>query len=162
MHVNQSTLNGMLKNIKDPALRETYGSIINGDFPYKVFCLKPGLNSAKKPKHPAGLLIGYIDNKGRCVEEVTVDKKTHEPVGGLASSRDRFDGRKGFSCWCGNSSILAEEEKPVMQATAYPTPPTQDDLLKIHGNLQANKAPMEMVFTNGASEYDGFRVEEAK
>ncbi len=157
-HVPDAVVQGMLKNITDPKLRETYGSILNGDFPFKVYCMTPhsGLNG--KDIHPAGTLIGYIDGKGRCIEEPTLNKKG-EPIAGIETSRDRFDGRKGFRCYCGNWSIQSPEEKPVLGKYKYPVPPTKDDLGEIQQRLQASGKQLGQQFIGGKMEYDGFMVE---
>lgn len=152
MHVQNGILNNMLKNIADPRLRETYGAIIAGKFPFHVYCMTP-----KSKRHKPGVLIGYVDNKGRAIEE-TVQGKDGDPVSGIATSRDRLDGRKGFSCWCGNSSIVAAEEQGVIVPRHVPT---QEDLLTIHGRLQQSKKG-DLQFVNGKVEYDGFMIEEVR
>lgn len=158
--VHDSVLNGMLKNIKDPKLRETYGAIISGKFPYKVYCMNPQkLEGEKKPAHDVGVLVGYIDLKGRVIDE-PVARKDGTPISGVETSRDRFDGRKGFKCYCGNWSIQAPEEQGVMKATRLPSPPTREDMVKIHENLTASGKAMGMNFDQGFMEYDGFRIEE--
>lgn len=155
MHVNNSVLNGMLSNVTDPKLRETYGAIIAGKFPYHVLCMDPQ-NKAHKP----GIVIGHIDGRGRCIDEPTVGKNG-EPVAGIETSRDRFDGRKGFRCYCGNWSIQAAEEKPVFKKYKFPVPPTQADMGDIFSALQASGKVLGPEFINGRMEYDGFAIVEA-
>lgn len=162
MQVNNSLLNGMLKGIKDPKLRETYGNIINGNYAYKVYCLNPQKNTeTKKPFHANKCLIGYITKSGQVLDSLTVDKKSGEPIAGVETSRDRFDGRKGFKCYCGNWSIQAEEEKGILQQAKVPVAPTKDDLSAIFSNIQkSNKGPLQ--FVGGWAEYDGFGLEEVQ
>lgn len=161
-NINQSLVNGMLKNISDPKLRETYGNILSGKFPYRVYCLSPQvLQGEDKPAHKPGVLIGYIDKRGKCIDEPT-SRKDGRPVAGIETSRDRFDGRKGFRCYCGNWSIQAPEEQPTLggKAGARPFPPTKDQMFEIQARLQKSKKHIGMSFINGVMEYDGFRVEE--
>lgn len=153
MHVQNAVLNGMLKNVADPKLRETYGNIIAGNFPFRVLCIKPQ-NKAHKPN----LVIGYIDGKGVCIDEPTTNKDGL-PIAGIETSRDRFDGRKGFRCYCGNWSIQAPEEKPVFAKYQYPVPPTQADMAEIFVNLQKSGKEQGITFVDGRAEYDGFAVE---
>lgn len=163
-NIQQSVLNGMLKNVSDPKLRETYGAILSGKFPYKVYCIDPHtLPGDKKPAHAPGALIGYIDKKGRCIDEPVQDK-SGRPISGIETSRDRFDGRKGFRCYCGNWSIQAPEEQERLggKAGARPFPPSQDDLVAIHEALQKSGKRIGMDFVNGFMEYDGFRIEEVQ
>lgn len=154
MHVHNSVLNAMLQNVADPKLRETYGAIIAGKFPYEVYCMDPQ-NKAHKP----GVLIGHIDGKGRCIDEPTTNSKG-VPVAGIETSRDRFDGRKGFRCYCGNWSIQAAEEKPTFQKYKYPVPPTQADMNEIFGAIQASGKVQGPEFIDGRMEYDGFAIVE--
>lgn len=162
--VQQSIMNGMLKNISDPKLRETYGAILSGKFPFRVYCINPQvLPGEKKIAHEPGVLIGYIDNRGKCIDEPT-QRKDGLPVAGIETSRDRFDGRKGFRCYCGNWSIQAPEEQPTLggKANARPFPPTQKDLTDIHAALAKSNKEFGTIFIDGVSEYDGFRIEEIK
>lgn len=163
-NIQQSITNGMLKNITDPKLRETYGAILSGKFPFKVYCLDPQtLPGEKKPAHKAGVLIGYIDNRGRCIDE-PVQRKDGRPISGIETSRDRFDGRKGFRCYCGNWSIQAPEEQPTLggKQHAHPFPPSRDDLIAINEAIQKSGKRIGSDFVNGSMEYDGFRIEEVQ
>lgn len=143
----------MLRNIPDPKVRATYGHILNGDFPYKVYCMEP-----QDDLHKPGVLIGYMDNRSKVVDEPIKDKKG-EVISGIETSRDRLDGRKGFKCYCGNWSIQCAEEQPYLSQSALPIPPSQDDLKGIFASLMENNAPQGMDFVNGVLEYDGFKVE---
>lgn len=161
MQVQESIVKGMLKNISDPALRETYGNILSGRFRYKVYCLNPGVNpSTKKPFHAKKCAIGFIDSKGKVVDACATNK-AGQPIAGIETSRDRFDGRKGFKCYCGNWSIQCDEEFGVMKTSPVPVvaPPTREDLFKIHEKLQKS-GKGQLQFVNGWVEYDGFGLEE--
>lgn len=163
MQVQNAVLNNMIRGIKDPKLREQYGNIISGKYPYKVYCMTPGINPRnKKPAHPKKFHIGYVDKAGVSLEIQTVDKE-NIPIAGIKSSRDRFDGRKGFSCHCGNDSIRAAEEQKVIgtykKVPVFARPPTRDEIQRIFGELQkSGKGPLE--FDKGWAIYDGFALEE--
>lgn len=152
----------MLKSIPDPKLRETYGSILNGDFPFRVYCMNPGMigiGKKRAPAHEPGVLIGYIDGRGVCIEDPTLNKEGL-PVAGIETSRDRFDGRKGFRCYCGNWSIQSPEEQPVLSKYTIPVPPTRADIEEIAARLTKSKKVLGMVFVDGKMEYDGFMIEQ--
>lgn len=152
----------MLKNITDPKLRETYGNILNGDFPFRVYCTDPQkLPGEKKLAHKKGALIGYMDLSMKCIDE-PVANKAGIPISGIETSRDRFDGRKGFKCYCGNWSIQAKEEQPTLKAAVLPAPPSKQDLIDIHGALQKSGKALGMQFADNKIEYDGFMIEEIK
>lgn len=168
MQVQNSVLNGMLKNVADPKLRETYGSIISGNFPYRVFCVDPQKlidpttgKPEKKNAHAKGILIGYIDGKGICIDE-PVSRKDGQVVSGIETSRDRFDGRKGFKCYCGNWCIEAPEEEPIFEKNFRAAPPTKDMLSEIFAAITKSGKVQGYEFINGSMEYDGFKVEEIK
>lgn len=145
MNVNDNLLRSMLGNISDPRLRERYELAITGNYAKSIYCMTP------KNRHKAGRLIGYIDQQGRCIEELSKNKKG-EIIAGLATSRDRFDGRKGFSCYCGNSSIVAKEEED----TVVPGwTPNRTDLERIYRRVGVK----QQVRNTQVDEYDGFRVE---
>lgn len=138
----------MLRSIPDPKLRKTYGDILSGKMPKSVHCL-----SAKCK----GRLVGYIQVDGKVIEEPTFDKKTKEKIAGVVTSRDRFDGKKGFHCACGNRSILAKEEQGIISSN----PPTQNDIMKIASRLQ-KRGNKQTPVINGTEEVDGFRIQEIK
>ena len=157
MHVDDATIKGMLNNISDPGMRATYASILNGDFPYKVYCMNPQKNSKGKLFHKKGALIGYMDGKHKCIDEPRIDNNG-VPVSGIETSRDRLDGRKGFRCYCGNWSIEAREEQGSIQRGLITGPPTKKDILTIHDKLQKSGKKLGMQFSGGVAEYDGFLV----
>lgn len=158
--VNQSIMNSMLKNISDPKLRETYGDIVSGKYAYEIYCLKPQINPlTKKPFHGNRVAIGYLTKRGKVIDACVTDKKTGQPIAGVETSRDRFDGRKGFRCYCGNWSIQAKEEQGVLKAAKVPRPPTRDELQEIFQKVEkSGKGPLQ--FSNGWAEYDGFGLKE--
>lgn len=149
MHVNDNLLREMLGNVADPGIRERYELALSGKYAWSVYCMAP------KNRHKPGKLIGYIDHRGRCIEELTTNKKG-EIIAGLASSRDRFDGLKGFSCYCGNSSIVAAEESDTVKPGWTPN---RGDMEKIWHRLQKRGGRRRMPL-GGVAEYDGFRVEQ--
>lgn len=165
MQVQGALLNDMLKGISDPKLRQTYGNIISGKMPFAVYCLDPQKNpETGKPFHAKKCKIGYLDVNGNALDAQTVDKNK-EPIAGIVSSRDRFDGRKGFKCYCGNESIRSPEEAAVIgtvkKVPRFNRPPTRDELGKIFQEMQkSGKTGLE--FINGWAEYDGFGLEELK
>lgn len=166
MQVNTGILQGMIKNVADPGLRALYGGIISGKYPYKVYCLNPGKDvKTGRPMHPGKVVIGFIDRRGGVIDKQIISKSSGEPVAGIASSRDRLDGRKGFKCYCGNSSIRAEEEARVIgtekQVPRFTRPPTREEIGGIYQELQkSGKGPLH--FEAGYTEYDGFGLEEVK
>lgn len=159
MQVHESIAQGMLKGISDPALRETYGSILNGNYAFQVLCLTPGIDPiSKKPFHKAGAPIGYLTKTGGVVDACAVNRKG-VPIAGIETSRDRFDGRKGFRCYCGNWSIQAPEEQPVLggKERAQAVPPTRDQMLEINDRIIKSKKG-SLQFVDGRAEYDGFAL----
>ena len=152
----------MLSNITDPAMRQTYGDIISGKRPFKVYCMNPQkLPGEKKCAHTKGALIGYIDRNGRCVDE-PVTREDGKIISGIETSRDRFDGRKGFRCYCGNWSIQSPEEQPTLGKYRMPMPPSREDLSTIATAIQKSGKKPGYEFINGTMEYDGFKIEEIK
>ncbi|MFA5937323.1 MAG: hypothetical protein WC822_05635, partial [Candidatus Paceibacterota bacterium] len=76
---------------------------------------------------------------------------------GLEGSRQRLDGQWGFRCYCGNNSVLCEEEKGVIT----PARPSQADLQKIAERLSHRKTNTYLP-KNGKTNIDGFVIEEVK
>jgi hypothetical protein len=163
MTVQNSLINGMLQNIPDPKLRETYGAIASGKFSIAVHCQNPQkLSGEKRNAHKKGVLIGYIDLKGRAVEE-PISRDDGTVISGIETSRDRFDGRKGFKCYCGNWSIQAPEEQPTFKKAGNPAlPPTREGLEEIFAAITKSGKVQGYDFINGSMEYDGFKLEEIK
>jgi hypothetical protein len=159
MQANQTLINGMLNNIADPGIRKTYGDILRGRYAYNVFCINPQMNpKTEKPFHAKKCLVGHMTASGQVYDSQTVDKE-REPIAGLLTSRDRLDGRKGFRCYCGNSSIQCAEELGVLKQSAAPMPPTKRELEEIFLKIQSSgKGPLQ--FVGGVAEYDGFRLEQ--
>jgi hypothetical protein len=149
----------MLKNIPDPRMREMYGNILSGKYAYKVYCLDPHRNpDTKKPYHAKQCLIGYIMANGQVMDNLTLNKEGH-PIAGIETSRDRFDGRKGFKCYCGNWSIQSPEEQGILEQSVAPMPPTKKQLEDIFAKVQG-KPPLS--YDGGRAVYDGFMLEEVK
>lgn len=161
MQANAATINEMIKSIPDPRMREMYGNIVSGQYKFKVYCINPRVNPAtRKPYHAKMCAIGYIAGNGQVVDAQTVDKRG-EPIAGIESSRDRFDGRKGFKCYCGNWSIQCEEELGVLKQSRAPLPPTKSELQQIFEKLKSS-GKQQLKFVNGAASYDGFLLQEVK
>lgn len=163
MTVQNSLINNMLQNIPDPKLRETYGAIASGRFKVSIHCQDPQkLPGEKKNAHAKGVLIGYIDFKGLCVDE-PVAREDGAVVSGIETSRDRFDGRKGFKCYCGNWSIQAPEEQPTFEKSGNSAlPPTRQGLEEIFAAINKSGKVQGYDFINGSMEYDGFKLEEIR
>lgn len=167
MTVQSSLLNNMIQSIPDPKLRETYGAIAAGKMSYSVHCMNPQNVPGKiKLAHKKGELVGFIDLKGRVIDEPVAAEDGGDPVSGIETSRDRFDGRKGFKCYCGNDSIRSDEEKAVIgdydKTPVFSRPPTRDELGGIFNELQKSGKTPGYEFINGSMEYDGFKLEEIK
>lgn len=100
-------------------------------------------------------LIATIDTNGKVDETDMVISDDGRILSGLEGSRLRLDGRYGFRCFCGNVSVLSEEEKGVITSVQ----PTQEDLGLIAerlGKRKTNKYPK----VAGVRYVDGFRVED--
>lgn len=151
MQIQQNVVKDMLKNIKDPKLRGVYGSIISGKIVAQVKCMSARCN---------GRVIAYIDETGK-VDETAPKVDTKGKYGlyssGLEGTRQRFDGQVGFRCYCGNSSILCEEEKGIIT----PARPSQADLEKIAQRLSQRNTNAYLP-KNGKTNIDGFVIEEVK
>jgi len=155
----------MIKNVSDPKLRKMYGNIINDKFPHEVFCADPKINpKTKKPFHATPCKIGFLDQDGRAID-ASATNKAGEALAGIETSRDRLDARKGFKCYCGNSSILSKEEKGHFESA--PTPalakaPSKEDLMAIYDAMQKNNTTTGYQFIGGECAYDGFIIREVK
>lgn len=151
MQVGQNVIKDMLGNIQDPKLRGVYGSIISGKIVAQVKCLSDRCK---------GRVIAFIDESGKVDEaEPRIDPKGKYGLynSGLEGSRQRLDGQMGFRCYCGNNSVLCEEEKGVIT----PARPSQADLEKIAQRLSRRKANIYLP-KNGKTNIDGFVIEEVK
>ena len=137
----------MLANISDPSLQSMYGSILAGDIIARVHCLSDTCN---------GTVIATID-KLNVVSETAPIEKDGVYISGLEGSRKRFDGQIGFRCYCGNESILCDEERSIIT----PARPTKDDLTLIANRLSGRKGdPYQKI--NGTIVVDMFAIEDVK
>lgn len=104
-----------------------------------------------------GRVIALIDDKGAVTETEPVADPTGNQTycSGLEGSRQRFDGQMGFRCYCGNNSILCEEEKGVIT----PARPTANDLQKIANRLSKRQDNI-YIPNEGKTEIDGFIITE--
>lgn len=143
-------VNEMLKHIPDPGLRDYYAKIANGQFTHQVCC-----HSKSCKGRVIGRKMALDNNRYSWVDDDLVGEDGR-PVSGLASSRQRFDGKEGFRCWCGNDSILAKAEKGIIGGN----PPTAEDLQKIATRLGPDL--MTQPVQNGKVKVDGFTVEEIR
>lgn len=145
--MHQSVINEMLQNIPDPQMREMYGSIVNAKYTSQVRCMS---NKCKDR------VIAYIDtNQDVHENNPLTDKKTGAYKSGLSSSRMRMDGYWGFHCYCGNYSILAQEERGIIGAG----PPNKRDLETIADKLRRRKSN-PLPDKSGATVVDGFKIED--
>lgn len=108
-----------------------------------------------------GRTIAYLLSSGAVQETPPLVNDnpyfTGQYKSGLEGSRQRLDGQRGFRCYCGNSSILCEEEKGVIT----PAVPSQLDLQKVAERL-SNRKPNLYLPKNGETKIDGFNVVELK
>jgi len=108
-----------------------------------------------------GRVIAYIDDQGRVDETEPVlndnENFTGQYKSGLEGSRMRIDGQMGFRCYCGNSSVLCEEEKGVIS----PARPSAADIEKVLTRL-SKRTDNLYAPKNGKTEIDGFVIEELK
>lgn len=175
--VSNDQLKDLLSGIQDPGLRAQLEESISGVVVAEVRCLSediedmvevpvtdkkgepvlkldgtPKTKQEKQIVRPGckGRVIGHRMNSGNWV-----DVPNSSPKWGLNSTRARLDGQMGFSCRCGQYSIVAEAEDGVIGGSV----PRRDDLIKVHQNLQ--KKPTKVTRTvDGATEVDGFKVTE--
>lgn len=121
---------------------------------------KTELKTVVTRKGCKGRVIAYIDETGK-VDEAEPELSPEGAYGryssGLEGSRQRFDGQVGFRCYCGNNSVLCEEEKGVIT----PARPSQADLEKIAKRL-VRRNGNEYLPKNGKTNIDGFVIEEVK
>lgn len=153
----------MLNNIPDPRMRKLYGDILAGRKNLAVYCMNPAKVYGKRALvHPKEYLIGYVEPSGHVLDSPSVDEDRNF-VAGIETSRDRLDGRKGFKCYCGNTSIRSEEEQQVLGSYAevpiISTPPTREQLTSVFELVQKNKKG-QLQFVDGAANYDGFMLKE--
>lgn len=151
MQINQNVAKDMLQNIQDPQMREVYGNILSGKVVAQVRCMS---------KNCKGRVIGFLDDSGKISETPpVVDKKGKNGIysSGLEGSRYRLDGVMGFRCYCGNNSVLCEEEKGIIT----PARPSQEDLQKIADRLSRRTHNLYEP-KNGKATVDGFIIEDVK
>lgn len=152
MHTQQDVINDMLGNIKDPGLRGVYGAILSGKIVAQVRCMSDRCK---------GRVIAHIDEQGAVTETPPVlDPKGKYGLykSGFEGVRERLDGQLGFRCYCGNSSVLCEEEQGIIT----PARPTQEDLNKIAERLSRRKVINPYLPKDGKTNIDGFVIEEIK
>lgn len=155
MNIPNTAVKEMLANIQDPKLRSVYGDIAHGKITALVRCQSD--NCKGRP-------IAHITHAGRVEELPPLANKVARKgatraqavySSGLEGSRRRLDGEWGFRCYCGNVSVLCEEERGVIT----PARPSEDDLIKIATRLGKRKGDKYPV-RNRKKEVDGFVIEE--
>lgn len=106
-----------------------------------------------------GRVIANISADGRVTETEPVKDETGKYglySSGLEGSRLRLDGQLGFRCYCGQNSILCEEEQGVITAV----PPSESDLNTIA--LRLSKRTNIIVPAEVTAKKEGFRVVDVK
>ena len=156
MAVPDSVVADMLRNLP-PQQQQAYGDIVNGNVTHLVKC---------DSDYCKGRVIGHLMSDGRVVEanlktptksELKGAEKAKISYGmytsGLEGSRQRLDGNWGFRCYCGNNSVLSEQEQGIITAGA----PTQKDIYQIADNIQ--RKPTKVTQSGGKLSVDGFTLE---
>lgn len=106
-----------------------------------------------------GRVIANVSADGRVTETAPREDTTGaygRYSSGLEGSRLRLDGTLGFRCYCGNNSILLEEEKGVITAS----PPSEQDLTTIA--LRLSKRTNIIVPDHIKAQKEGFMVEDVR
>lgn len=102
-----------------------------------------------------GRVIALISKNGKVTETEPVSDVTG-PNGiyssGLEGSRIRLDGSLGFRCYCGQNSILLEEEQGIISNR----PPSESDLNEIA--LRLSKRTNIIVPAHIKAQKEGFEV----
>lgn len=175
MHISNSQLQSLLSNIPDPKMRKELSDIATGKITHEIYCLSEDIiedreveildknnekvldkNGNAKTKTIQVIvregcknrLIAKIYNTGKVVMLASEGKAW------LKSSRDRFDGNKGFQCWCGQDSLLSKQEVGHI-GEAHPS---NEDLANIWQNI--TKDPSSYPVVNGEKIIDGFMIKE--
>lgn len=152
-----SIADDMLQHIEDPAIRQQYGNILNGQIVGIVHChsqfckgraianvMADGSVQELPPVLPSQSMVKRLTSLGQPIPHF---------VSGLEGDRVRLDNSRGFRCYCGNNSILHKHEQGHVTANA----PTKRDLEQVFGKMQAN--PSEYNEINGKVYIDGFSIE---
>lgn len=160
MHVKQDILEEMINGIPDPEERAKYAKILTRQVSAHVHCLSDSCN---------GKIVGHISPNGGGGVEIMSEETFEElvedadgkplaklPVSGLMSHRPRMDGYLGFSCHCGNSSILSQHEDGIVGVME----PTKEDLTRVALRISASPT-VARKNPNGDIEVDGFLIEQA-
>ena len=138
--ITDSQLDEMLNNM-DPKMAAHYRTTLAGE-QAAVYCLSKLLKGRKiGAQNAAGIWVG-----------VNATKKS-----GLLSTRARFDGKTGFRCRCGNSSITSPAEAGIITGEA----PTRSQLAKVYEKQQQNPARVTE-HADGTVTIDGFKIEQIR
>lgn len=106
-----------------------------------------------------GRIIANISSSGKVTETTPVEDvngRYGKYSSGLEGHRVRLDGTLGFRCYCGNNSILLEEEKGIITAV----PPSEQDLQTIA--LRLSKRTNIILPAHVRDQKEGFAVEDIK
>jgi len=140
----------MLRNIPDPKMREQYGRLLSGEIAQEVHCLSDNCK---------GRIIAYIGKNGKVTEAEPIageDGPNGIYTSGLEGSRIRLDGTLGFRCYCGQNSILLEEEQGVITNRL----PSESDLNTIA--LRLSKRTNIIIPEHVKAKKEGFAVVEVR
>lgn len=175
MQVSNAQIQSLLNNLPDPKMRREMSDILTGQVKYEILCLsedvyqdveEPVLNKkGEQVLDKKGLVKTETINKlvsegckGRSIGKIyntgKVVMTTSDGKAWLRSSRDRFDGHKGFQCWCGNDSLLAKQELGHIGEAA----PSKEDLGEIWKKISSD--PNSYPTIKGETIIDGFMLKE--
>lgn len=175
MQISNEQLHALLSNIPDPKMRKELSDIATGKITHEILCLsedvfidtdEPVLNKKDEPilnkdgsaKTKSVKTLLREGCKGRSIAKVYSGGKivmtSSDGKAWLKSSRDRFDGNKGFQCWCGQDSLLAKQEMGHIGESV----PSNEDLGAIWQKI--TKDPSSYPVINGEKIVDGFMIKE--
>lgn len=175
MQISNEQLHALLSNIPDPKMRKELSDIATGKITHEILCLsedvftntdepvlnkegEPLLDKEGNPKTKSVKTLTREGCKGRLIAKVYNTGKivmtSSDGKAWLRSSRDRFDGNKGFQCWCGQDSLLAKQEMGHIGEAA----PSNEDLGAIWQKI--TKDPSSYPVINGEKIVDGFMIKE--
>lgn len=175
MQISNSQLQSLLSNIPDAKMRKELSDIATGKITHEILCLsedifvdteetvldkndEPILNKDGTPKTKTVKTLSREGCKGRLIAKVYNTGKivmtSSDGKAWLRSSRDRFDGNKGFQCWCGQDSLLAKQEVGHIEEAA----PSNEDLGAIWQKI--TKDPSSYPIIDGEKIVDGFMIKE--
>ena len=141
-------------DVEQPVLDDKNEPVLYKSGPHKG---EPKTETVKQltRKGCKGRVIAHITASGKVIETAPVPDR-NGPNGiyssGLEGSRIRLDGTLGFRCYCGQNSILLEEEQGVITGV----PPSEADLNTIA--LRLSKRTNIIVPAHVKAQKEGFAV----